>query len=156
MHRFYIPLENWNLDHLALDEAETHHALDVLRLKTGDRVVVFNGRGVEATAEISEISKKSITLRRLHHSKSPPLACEITLGQAIPKGKNMDLIIQKATELGATAIAPLLSERTVIQVDDEDSAKKQSKWQTVAIEAAKQCGQNWLPTVHAPRTPKEF
>lgn len=156
MHRFYIPPENWNLDHLALDEDESHHALDVLRLKTGDRVVVFNGRGVEATAEISEATKKSVALRRLHHSKSQPLACEITLGQAIPKGKNMDLIIQKATELGAVAIAPLLSERTVIQVDDEDAAKKQSKWQAVAVEAAKQCGQNWLPAVHAPRTPKEF
>src|ERR1043166_9526950 len=129
MHRFYTSPENWNLDHLVLDEGETHHALDVLRLKAGDRVVVFNGRGVEATAEISEATKKSVSLRRLHHSKSPPLACEITLGQAIPKEKNMDLIIQKATDLGAAAIAPLLSERTVMQVEDEDAAKKQAKWQ---------------------------
>jgi 16S rRNA (uracil1498-N3)-methyltransferase len=156
MHRFYISPDNWNLDHLALDENETHHALDVLRLKTGDRVVVFNGRGAEATAEISETTKKSILLRRLHHAKSQPLVCEITLGQAIPKGKNMDFIIQKATELGAAAIAPLLSERTVIQVEDDDAAKKQSKWQAVAIEAAKQCGQNWLPTIHTPQAPKDF
>jgi len=157
MHRFYIPPEKWNLDQLALDEDETHHALDVLRLKTGERVVVFNGRGVEATAEISSIEKKSVALRRLHHAKSPQLACEITLGQAIPKGKNMDLIVQKATELGVAGIAPLLSERTVTQFDDdEDAAKKQSKWQSVAIEAAKQCGQNWLPEVQRPQTPRDF
>lgn len=157
MHRFYIPPEQWNLDALALDEAEAHHALDVLRMKPGERAVVFDGRGSEATVEISEAGKKSVALRRLHHAKSPPLACEITLGQAIPKGKNMDLIVQKATELGVAAIAPLVSERTVIQVEEkEDAAKKQAKWQGVAIEAAKQCGQNWLPRIHAPQTPKQF
>lgn len=157
MHRFYIPPAHWNLDRLALDEKETHHALDVLRLRTGDRVVVFNGKGVEATAEIAETGRKMIALRRLHHAKSPPLPCEITLGQAIPKGKNMDLIIQKATELGAAAIVPLLSERTVIQVGDSgNAAKKQEKWKEVVVEAAKQCGQNWLPAVHPPQTLKDF
>ncbi|MDP9291410.1 MAG: 16S rRNA (uracil(1498)-N(3))-methyltransferase [Verrucomicrobiota bacterium] len=156
MHRFYIPHENWNLDRLALDEAETHHALDVLRVKKGERAVVFNGRGVEATVEISEVEAKQISLRPLHHGKTPQLPCEITLGQAIPKGKNMELIVQKATELGVASIAPLLSERTVIQMDAGDAAKKQSKWQTIAIDAAKQCGQNWLPKIQNPRTPKEF
>lgn len=156
MHRFYIAPEKWNLDALALDEAETHHALDVLRMKAGERAVVFNGRGFEATVEISEATKRSVTLRNLHHAKSHPLACEITLGQAVPKGKNMDLIVQKATELGVAAIAPLISERTVIQVEEDDAVKKQAKWQTVAIEAAKQCGQNWLPRIHTPQTPKQF
>ena len=68
----------------------------------------------------------------------------------------MDLIVQKATELGAAAIAPLISERTVVQCDDDDAKSKQAKWRAVAIEAAKQCGQNWLPTVHLPQTPKAF
>ncbi len=156
MHRFYIPPEQWNLDRLLLDEAETHHATAVLRLDIGDRVVVFNGRGVEATVEIKSATKNGVELRTLHSAKTPPLPCAITLGQAIPKGKNMDLIVQKATELGAAAIAPLLSERTVIQSDAGDAEKKQQKWQAVAIEAAKQCGQNWLPTVHKPVSPKEF
>jgi 16S rRNA (uracil1498-N3)-methyltransferase len=143
MHRFYIPPENWNLDALTLDEAETHHAIDVLRMSQGEKAVVFNGRGAEATVEIAAITRKTVTLRKLLHAKSPPIACEITLAQAVPKGKNMDLIVQKAVELGAAAICPLLSERTVIQVEEPD-------------EAAKQCGQNWLPTVHAPRSPKDF
>jgi 16S rRNA (uracil1498-N3)-methyltransferase len=156
MHRFYIPAEKWNLDALTLDEEESHHALDVLRMKQGDRAVVFNGRGVEATVEITATTKHSVDLRRLHDSKSAPLSSQITLAQAIPKGKNMDLIVQKATELGAAAIVPLLSERTVIQVEKDDAEKKREKWTGVAIEAAKQCGQNWLPTIHKPLSPKDF
>lgn len=156
MHRFYIPPNAWNLDHLALDEAETHHALDVLRVKKGERAVVFNGHGVEATVEVADIESKRISLRPLHHGKTPQLPCAITLGQAIPKGKNMELIVQKATELGVAKIAPLLSERTVIQIEAGEAEKKQAKWQSIAVEAAKQCGQNWLPNVELPRTPKDF
>lgn len=156
MHRFYIPPDRWNLDALALDEAESHHALDVLRLQPGDRVAVFNGQGTEATAEIATASKRSVGLKVLTSSKSTPLRCRITLGQAIPKGKNMDLIIQKATELGAASIAPLMSERTVVTCDEKDAAKKQEKWQHTAVEAAKQCGQNWLPSVRLPRSLKDF
>jgi 16S rRNA (uracil1498-N3)-methyltransferase len=156
MHRFYIPPETWNLDALTLDDAETHHAIDVLRMNPGDKAVVFNGRGAEATVEIAAITRKAVTLRKLLHAKSAPIACAITLAQAVPKGKAMDLIVQKAVELGVAAISPLLSERTVIQVEDDDAARKQQKWQGIAIEAAKQCGQNWLPKVDLPRSPKEF
>jgi 16S rRNA (uracil1498-N3)-methyltransferase len=156
MHRFYIPPEAWNLDALTLDDAETHHAIDVLRMNPGDKAVVFNGRGVEATVEIAAVTRKSVTLRKLLHAKSAPIGCAITLAQAVPKGKAMDLIVQKAVELGAAAIVPLLSERTVIQVEEDNAARKQQKWQAVAIEAAKQCGQNWLPKVDLPLSPKEF
>ena len=156
MHRFYIPATLWNPEALKLDETESHHALNVLRLKQGDRAVVFNGRGAEATVEITATTKHSVELRRVHDSKTPQIACRITLAQAIPKGKNMDLIVQKATELGAAAIAPLLSERTVIQYEAGEGEKKQAKWQEVAVEAAKQCGQNWLPEIHAPQSPKAF
>jgi 16S rRNA (uracil1498-N3)-methyltransferase len=68
----------------------------------------------------------------------------------------MELIIEKATELGAAAIAPLLSERTVVRGSEDEHARKQHKWQRVAVEACKQCGQNWLPKVHVPRSPKAF
>ena len=159
MHRFYIAPPAWNPAALQLDETEVHHALSVLRLKAGDRVVVFDGRGQEATAEIAAGgTKKSLPLRVVHTAKTPPLPCRIVLAQAVPKGKNMDLIIQKATELGAAEIAPLLSERTVVRVEDEggEAEAKREKWQTVAIEAAKQCGQNWLPTVGVAKSPKEF
>lgn len=158
VHRFYLPAAAWDARALALGEAEAHHAINVLRLRAGERVVVFDGAGREATAEIQEgASKRAVPLKVLHTQQSPELSCRLTLGQAIPKGKNMDLIIQKATELGAAEIQPLLSERTVARCDDAgDAAAKQEKWQQVAVEAAKQCGQNWLPTIGRPRSPKDF
>jgi 16S rRNA (uracil1498-N3)-methyltransferase len=156
MHRFYIAPENWNPDALVLREGEAHHARDVLRLKQGDKVVAFNGQGREITGEIVDLARDEIRLRKLHQAETPPLRCRITLGQAIPKGKNMDLIVQKAVEIGASEIAPLISERTIVDLDPADAAQKQIKWQQVAIEAAKQCGQNWLPRVHTPRKLKDF
>jgi 16S rRNA (uracil1498-N3)-methyltransferase len=156
MPRFYIPPHSWNPDLLVLDPGETHHALDVLRMKAGDRATVFNGQGAEATVELATVEKGKIALRKIAVGKSAPLQCALTLGQAIPKGKNMDLIVEKATELGAAAIVPLLSERTVVRAEEGEALVKRDKWQRVAIEAAKQCGQNWVPAVAKPQTPKEF
>ena len=95
-------------------------------------------------------------MRKLHEARVPPLRCEITLAQAIPKGKNMDLIVQKAVELGAAKIAPIISDRTIVHLQDKEAVQKQAKWQQVAIEAAKQCGQNWPPTVEIPRKLSDF
>jgi 16S rRNA (uracil1498-N3)-methyltransferase len=156
MHRFYISPQNWNPRALALTGAEAHHARDVLRMKEGDKLVLFNGQGREITAEIINLGSDAITLRKLHEAETPPLQCRIVLGQAIPKGKNMDLIVQKAVEIGAAEIAPIISDRTIVQVDSESAAQKQTKWQQIAIEAAKQCGQNWLPRMHTPRKLGEF
>jgi 16S rRNA (uracil1498-N3)-methyltransferase len=150
MHRFYILPENWNPGPLGLTGSEAHHARDVLRVKRGEKVVLFNGQGREITAEIVDFAGEEIRLRRLHQAETPPLRCRIVLGQAIPKGKNMELIVQKAVEIGAAEIAPIISDRTIVQIDSESAAQKQSKWQQIAIEAAKQCGQNWLPRVRAP------
>ena len=156
MHRFYIQPEKWNPDSLVLTGSEAHHAREVLRMKRGDKAVLFNGRGREITAEIVELARDEISLRKLHETGTPPLHCRITLGQAIPKGKNMDLIVQKAVEIGAAEIAPIISERTIVELDAKEAGQKQMKWQQVAIEAAKQCGQNWLPRVHTPRKLKDF
>src|SRR4051794_13712845 len=152
MHRFYLAPDEWNPDALVLRDAEAHHARDVLRSKAGDKVVVFNGRGREITAEIVSLGNREVALRKLHENTSAPLRCRITLGQAIPKGKNMDLIVQKAVEIGAAEIVPIISDRTIVRLREEEAAQKQAKWQTIAIEAAKQCGQNWLPEVQTPRT----
>jgi 16S rRNA (uracil1498-N3)-methyltransferase len=156
MHRFYISPEDWNPGALGLAGAEAHHARDVLRMRVGDKLVIFNGRGREITAEIVDLGSNEIGLRKLHEAETPPLLCRIVLGQAIPKGKHMDLIMQKAVEIGAAEIAPIISDRTIVQVHSESAAQKQSKWQQIAVEAAKQCGQNWLPHVHAPRKLSEL
>ncbi len=154
MHRFYLAPDAWPA--AALTGSEAHHARSVLRMQPGDRAVLFDGRGREGTAEIVSLDSGTVHLRVLQEAVTPPLRARITLAQAIPKGKNMDLIVQKAVEIGAAEIFPLLSDRTVVQLDPESAAQKQAKWQTVALEAAKQCGQNWLPHVHQPRTPEAF
>jgi len=151
MPRFYISPEKWNSGALTLTGSEAHHARDVLRVRRGDKVALFNGQGREITAEIADFSGDEIGLRKLHEAETPPLRCRIVLGQAIPKGKHMELLVQKAVEIGAAEIAPIISDRTVVQVDSESAAQKQSKWQQIAIEAAKQSGQNWLPRVHMPK-----
>src|SRR5438045_4690089 len=156
MHRLYIAPEKWNPDSLVLGGSESHPARDVLRLQYGGRVVVFNGRGHEITAEIARVNREEIHLRKMHEARLPPLPCRITLAQAIPKGKNMDLIVQKAVEIGAAEIAPLISERTIVHLEEKEATQNQAKWQQVAIEAAKQCGQNWLPTVQPPRKLSDF
>src|SRR5436853_5069934 len=156
MHRFYVSPENWDSRTLALRGSEAHHARDVLRIKAGEKLVLFNGQGRELTAEVIDPGGDEIRLRKLHEAETAPLRCRIVLGQAIPKGKNMELIVQKAVEIGAAEIAPIISDRTVVQLDSENASQKQAKWQQIAIEATKQCGQNWLPRVHAPKKLAEF
>src|SRR5437773_10847176 len=157
MHRFYVAPEDWNPDAVMLSESEAHHARDVLRMKPGDKLVVFNGCGHEVTAEIVDLGAKGeIRLRKLHVTETPPLRCRISIAQAIPKGKNMELIVQKAVEIGAAEIFPLISDRTIVDLDSKEAAQKKAKWQTVAVEAAKQCGQNWLPQVRTPQKLRDF
>jgi 16S rRNA (uracil1498-N3)-methyltransferase len=155
-HRFYLPAERWSRDQPTLDEAETHHCRNVLRLSRGVRVIVFDGKGTEAVAEIQDFSGSATRLSMIHVAKSEPLRCAITLAQAIPKGRNMEVIVQKATELGVSRIVPLLSERTVVQLPEGEDGKRLEKWRQVVVEAAKQCGQNWLPTVDPPVSLKRF
>jgi 16S rRNA (uracil1498-N3)-methyltransferase len=153
MRRFYLP----NLQMLALTGGEAHHALHVLRLRVGDEVTVFDGRGHEARCSIAEIARDTVRLTTLQQSTIPPLRCRITLAQAVPK-KTMDLIIQKAAELGVSAIVPLISERTVVRLDAELTSKhsRTDRWRDIALEACKQCGNNWLPEVHPPQKFSEF
>jgi 16S rRNA (uracil1498-N3)-methyltransferase len=156
MHRFYLTPNEWSSALPALDEDESHHVLDVLRFGPGDHVTVFDGEGAEARADITAIEAKRVRLRIGQKTRSQPLPCAITLAQAVPKGRQMDLIVQKATELGASQIAPLVSDRTVVHLDLGDAEKKCNKWREIAIEACKQCGQNRIPGIALPRTPKAF
>lgn len=155
MHRFYLPPHAWNQPQL--DEAETHHAKHVLRLQPGATITVFDGCGREASATLQEFHKKSASLRLGASLLTPRPTAEITLTQAIPKARNMDLIIQKAVELGASRIVPLITDRTIVRCSDEaDALNKQERWRSIAIEACKQSGQNWLPVVEKPCSLQEF
>jgi 16S rRNA (uracil1498-N3)-methyltransferase len=156
MHRFYLPPENCRGDALRLDGREAHHALHVLRLQRGDRVTVLDGAGNEFLCDVENVSKNLLALAVKEKKFLPPPACAITLLVAIPKGKIIESIIQKAVELGAHRIVPLLTERVVTQLDGESAEHKREKWQSVAIEAIKQCGAAWLPKVEPPQAISNF
>lgn len=151
MHRFYIAPERWHAEPLTLEGAEARHCCAVLRQREGDTVHLINGRGGEARAVVASAARSRVVLRTLERAESPPPAARLCLGQALPKARKMDWIVQKATEIGATSIAPLLAERSVVKLAAGEAAAKTGKWRQSAIEAAKQCGRAWLPEVHEPR-----
>jgi 16S rRNA (uracil1498-N3)-methyltransferase len=152
MHRFYCPA----LGSHALSEEESRHAAQVLRLKAGDECAAFDGRGTEAKIRLTAVSKNRVEFSVLSKAASPAPASRLVLAQAVAKGKAMDLVLQKATELGITSIAPVLSDRSVVQLDSERSESKHEKWEQTVIEACKQCGQNRVPELQPARTMAAF
>lgn len=156
MHRFYLPEQEAPGKTFTLTEREAHHAAQVLRVRPGEQVTVLDGKGHEYFCEVQTVSRKAVALTLLQDKFTSPPPFQITLLQAIPKGKLMESIIQKATELGVARIVPLLAERVTTHLDQESAADKLEKWQLTTIEAAKQCGQTWLPQIDEPITPKEF
>ena len=145
MARFHLPPNAW-LTEPALSGDEARHLAQVLRMKPGDSVIVFDGHGRRASAEILSISRDRVPLKLGEILPSRPPQPAITLAQAIPKGKNMDLIVQKSVELGIAAIQPLVTRHTVVQPGDG----KSEKWRRNALEACKQCGQDTLPEIAEP------
>jgi len=156
MHRFYLPPRQIADGCLLLNGSAAHHALRVLRIQRGERVLVLDGAGHEFHCDVREIIRGAVRLDIIEKRFTPALPCRITLLQGVPKGQTMESIVQKATELGAHRIIPLLAERVVARLDDAEAARKAQKWQAVAIEAIKQCGAPWLPAVETPVTPQAF
>ncbi|MBL7158589.1 MAG: 16S rRNA (uracil(1498)-N(3))-methyltransferase [Candidatus Omnitrophica bacterium] len=148
MSRFYVPPENVKNDLIHITGSEAHHIKDVMRLKESDSVVVFDGTGKEYTGFIKETQPKKVIVE-IVKTKAPiaDKRAEITLAQAIPKKAKMDFIVEKATELGASAIMPILTERTVVRLDSDKSKARCLRWQKVATAAAKQCGRQDIPEV---------
>ncbi len=152
MHRFFLPPELAHGETLTLDGPEAHHALRVLRLREGDEATVLNGAGGEFQCIVTETGKRHLTLRKVGIHQHPRPGHTITLIQSISKTKSMDVVIQKATELGAARIVPLLTEHTDIKLTSEDALRKAEHWRADVIEAVKQSGQPWMPQVDVPQT----
>jgi len=152
LHRFHLPPEKCRDDVLRLDGREAHHALHVLRLRRGERVAVLDGAGHEFLCDVESASKNSLALAVKGKKSTPAPPCPLTLLVAVPKGRLIEGIIQKAVELGARRIVPLLTERVVTQLDNEGAEARREKWRGIAVEAIKQCGAPWLPEVDAPQS----
>jgi 16S rRNA (uracil1498-N3)-methyltransferase len=144
MARFHLPPDAWHHSTLTGDEAR--HLSQVLRMKVGESIMVFDGFGRRASARILEVSRDRVLLQLGEMLPVCATLPSITLAQAIPKGKNMDLIVQKSVELGISAIQPLVTRNTIVQPGDG----KSEKWRRNALEACKQCGQDTLPLIADP------
>lgn len=128
----------------------------MLRVRQGDHVAVLDGEGHEFRCEVLSVARPLVRLKVMRTESATAPICRTTLLQAIPKGKLFEFIIQKATELGAFRIVPLLTERVVTHLDEKHGSHKAEKWRQVAIEAIKQCGALWLPQIELPVTPAQF
>lgn len=151
MPRFYCPPPLPTGGSFDLPPDAAHHAARVLRLREGDRVEMFDGRGNACHGVIAELGGKRVTVGGIAVSnidRESPL--RVLLAQALSSSEKMDWVIQKATELGVTAIQPLDTERSVARLTAERAAKRLEHWQQVAISACEQCGRNLLPEIHAP------
>ena len=142
---------------LAADEAR--HLRDVLRLKAGDEVYVFNGAGREFRCIVVNTKRDTAELRIDYEVEpaKPESQLELKLCVALLKGEKFDLVVQKATELGVNRIVPLITRYADIQLRDEaDASKRVARWQRIALEAAKQSGRALVPEVSAPVSFKSF
>ncbi|MEO5822595.1 MAG: RsmE family RNA methyltransferase [Vicinamibacteraceae bacterium] len=137
---------------LILDGAEGRHATRVLRLVPGDRAVLFDGAGAAVLAEVIGVRGERLELRVLEpHTSGAELPIAITIAPAVLKGDAMDTLIRDATMLGAAAIAPIVTARTVVPARASMAPTVVERWQRVALASAKQCGRSVLPSVAAAR-----
>lgn len=152
-HRFYASPAQIQANQITLHEDETHHLTRVLRLSAGATVYAFDGCGHEYECTVANTGKHAATLdiqRALTDAVDSPL--QLTLAQALVKGDKFDLIVQKATELGVTRIAPLITENSDIRKAEERAEHKLTRWRRIALEAVKQCGRRRLVEITEPQS----
>jgi len=150
LSRFFIdaPL---SLGQHELPEAQAHYIGRVLRHAAGDAVQLFDGSGQEFLGELVEVSKKSVRVElRESFAGLAESPLRLHLGQGLSRGERMDWAIQKATELGAARITPIVSERCEVRLKDERADKRTAHWRQIAISACEQCGRSVLPQIDAP------
>ncbi len=148
--RFFVPLPLTSGATLTLpDEVKRH--LQVLRLTPGDAFVLFNGTGGEFNATLAALDKKSaLATVGAHIEREAELPYQITLAQGIASNEKMDWLIEKAVELGVSAIVPLLTAKSVVRLNEERAQRRRLHWEALVRSACEQCGRNSLPTIAAP------
>ena len=151
MHRFYHsnPLDLNQI--IILDEFSSHHALRVMRVKVDYFLILFNGDGFEYRGRVSDINKKTINIEILSKEKNnneSPI--NINLFQSISSNEKMDMVIQKATELGVSSIQPIFTSRSTVKLSLDRTKKRLIHWRQVAISACEQSGRSKIPTIKSP------
>lgn len=155
MHRFYADPDRSTLEEIILTPEDARHALTVLRLKPGHHIeVILNHSRMEAVIEQAE--KHEVAARCVSRLPSTEPLLSVTLFQGLPKADKMDLIVQKATELGVNRIVPVLMARCVVRPDPNDLVRKTERWQKIVREAGKQAGRCIIPEVLTPVSLKDL
>ena len=151
MPRFFIDYTPEVGGAAVIEGADARHIGGALRITAGESLTLCDGRGTDYACTVTAVEKERVTLSvdaALPSTSEPTLA--VTLYMGLPKGDKMELIIQKAVELGVTAIVPVAMSRCIVKLDGKDAAKKQARWQKIAAEAAGQSGRGIIPTVETP------
>lgn len=157
MPRLYVPATFEVGIVLVLPEGAARHVTRVLRMGEGAPLVLFDGRGQEAGVRLADVGRKQTTVSiEAVWSGGGESPLSVHLGQAISKGDRMDYAIQKAVELGVSAITPLYTERGDVRLKGEREEKKLAHWQAVAASACEQCGRAVVPVVHPPQSLDEW
>src|SRR6185295_7502276 len=153
--RFHAPPKAFTKTTVTLTADEARHLRDVLRLKPGDEVYVFDGRGREFRCSVLNSKRDSAELQieaQVEPAK-PESQLQLNLCVALLKGEKFDLVVQKATELGVTTLTPLITRHADIHLRDAaDATKRVTRWQRIALEAAKQSGRAFVPEISLPVT----
>ncbi len=135
-------------DSITLSPEDSKHIAKALRMKTGEKLTVCDGGGTDFECEIDSVQGDCVTVKVINQKPSETEAdVDITIYQALPKSDKMDGIVQRAVELGAVKIVPMLSERCVSRPDQKACESKVKRWNKIALEAAMQCGRGIVPTV---------
>ncbi len=151
MSKFFVNGENISSDSITITGEDVVHIKKVLRLKSGDNIIVSDGLGIDYHVKIEKINSSTVDTKIISSCKNasePPV--DIVLFQGLPKSDKMDFIIQKGVELGVKKIVPVITERTVVKISKDNYKKKHQRWNRISMEAAKQCNRGIIPKVEYP------
>lgn len=152
MYRFYVSADQLAEKEVFISGGDVNHIKNVLRLEVGDWIVACDGNGTDYVSRIQSICSDEVvaSIEKVQLTGTE-LPVKITLFQGMPKKDKLELIIQKAVELGACEIVPVMTKRTVVKLSEEKKINKRlERWQSIAYAAAKQCDRGIIPTVHKP------
>lgn len=150
MHRFFVPPEQIEKHHIHITGSDVNHIKNVLRMKNEEQILISDGENHEYTCYIERMDKEEILAHVMYVQEAGlELASKIYLFQGLPKSDKMELIIQKAVELGVYEVIPVATSRAVVKLDEKKARKKTERWQQIAESAAKQSKRMRIPEVHA-------
>jgi 16S rRNA (uracil1498-N3)-methyltransferase len=148
--RFHLPPAEWSSPHLTLSGDEAQHCGRVMRKQPGDVIEIFDGAGRVAVCEITHVAKSAVQAKISSETRVAAFQTSIHLLPALIKAEPFEWLLEKAVELGAASIQPVITERTVIHLDAAQTEKKLAKWRRHMIESAKQCHTPFVPELKAP------